>query len=253
MYTAEELQHQPGYVTAISFFPDFHTLAMPAQQIYIYLGNTSQNDLGEDWISSVDMLPVVSGLVDFPIDQDEIRIPLDSGFYYNGSGNLVMMVFRPIPSSYGYHGDPFHAYAVDPVRSRKVYTDYQTFHPSNPPDPTAAQLTGFMPQTVIHLIPPDPSAVDDAQATPRVPEIKVFPNPFRDTCHLSVDSQSKISSGVDIYNLRGQRVRHLNAPGSHDLTWDGRDKGGNLCSSGVYFLRLQGKAGHILGKVLLIR
>ena len=49
---------------------------------------------------------------------------------------------------------------------------------------------------------------------------------------------------LDVYDLRGQRVRTLArgdyAPGTHLLTWDGRDDAGVSVPSGTYVARLAG-------------
>jgi len=47
---------------------------------------------------------------------------------------------------------------------------------------------------------------------------------------------------LDLYDAGGRLVRTLlrgqEPVGLHTLTWDGRDGGGRLAGSGVYFLRL---------------
>ncbi|OGC75756.1 MAG: hypothetical protein A2Z27_00845 [candidate division Zixibacteria bacterium RBG_16_50_21] len=47
---------------------------------------------------------------------------------------------------------------------------------------------------------------------------------------------------LKVYNILGQEMVTLVAgrkrPGVHSLTWNSRDKGGNLLPSGVYFYRM---------------
>lgn len=79
-------------------------------------------------------------------------------------------------------------------------------------------------------------STDDPVAAP--PVLKAYPNPFRSTVKLEFDS-TDICPAVDIYNLRGQKVRTL--PSQPDGTlWDGKDASGNRLSSGIYFARPQG-------------
>ena len=73
-----------------------------------------------------------------------------------------------------------------------------------------------------------------------------YPNPFNPSTTISFSlahESAKVS--VNIYNLKGQRVRQFtNAsyePGQHYLTWDGTDELGRALSSGVYLIEL--KAG----------
>jgi hypothetical protein len=47
---------------------------------------------------------------------------------------------------------------------------------------------------------------------------------------------------IDIFNIRGQRVRELTSKlwtaGHHSVVWDGRDDAGNNVSSGIYLYRM---------------
>jgi len=255
IFTADELQHQSGALTAISFFPDFHTLDMLGQQITIYITHTHLNDLEDDWIPATGMLSVFNGLADFPINHDEVRINLTSSFCYNGIDNLAMMVFRPIPSSYAFHGDSFHAYSADPLRSRKAYTDNLTFNPRNPPDPTAAQHIEFMPQTALHMIPIGPSGVFDEHLVPVIADLKVSPNPVAGRCKITTDLKATGEGRVSIYNLKGQMVKSLPIPstGSAEVEWDGCNNLGDRCASGIYLLHYQDTKNHATGKLLLLR
>jgi hypothetical protein len=84
--------------------------------------------------------------------------------------------------------------------------------------------------------------------------LRGYPNPFRSQTSLRLELPAKARVDLNIYNLRGQKVRSLarldlNA-GSHELNWDGRDNSGNRLAPGIYFWRL--KAGDTLrqGKLL---
>ena len=78
--------------------------------------------------------------------------------------------------------------------------------------------------------------------------------------------------GAGIYDLQGRRVRDLlqtlaggdvgsagGSPRSSDtsgelrLSWDGRDENGRAVTGGVYFLRLDGAAGPMMRKVILVQ
>jgi len=71
-----------------------------------------------------------------------------------------------------------------------------------------------------------------------------YPNPFnaRTVIPYVIGSRSSVPARLDIYNVRGQRVRTLYR-GRRDLgryraVWDGRDDRGALLASGIYFCRL---------------
>jgi hypothetical protein len=68
------------------------------------------------------------------------------------------------------------------------------------------------------------------------------PNPFRDNVKLDFELRQPGKVRVDVYNIKGQKVRGLEngflAKGRHELVWNGRDDAGNRVSAGVYILRL---------------
>ena len=89
-----------------------------------------------------------------------------------------------------------------------------------------------------------PVALDD----PAGPEIAagisgIWPNPFRSNCNIRFETAAKGAARLEIFNLRGQKVRGLAsgdlARGSHNLVWNGTDDSGQAVASGVYYLRLQ--------------
>ena len=85
-------------------------------------------------------------------------------------------------------------------------------------------------------------STDDPVAAP--PALKAYPNPFKSSVKLEFDS-TDICPVVNIYNLRGQKVRTL--PSQPDGTlWDGKDSSGNRLSSGIYFARPQSGSHKVL-------
>jgi hypothetical protein len=65
-------------------------------------------------------------------------------------------------------------------------------------------------------------------------------NPFGGVNRLRWSLQRAGEVQLDLLDLSGRRVRTLArgvfAPGTHQMTWDGRDDGGRLLSPGAYFL-----------------
>ena len=84
-----------------------------------------------------------------------------------------------------------------------------------------------------------------------------YPNPFNPTTTIrySIDEPGPVS--LDIYNIKGQLVKSLyrgtGEVGSHSAIWDGLDKSGNACSSGVYFYRLKTKNTSLTRKMLMLK
>ena len=96
--------------------------------------------------------------------------------------------------------------------------------------------------------------VDEPQIPMARTSLRGYPNPFRGQTSLRLELPAKARVDLNIYNLRGQKVRSLATldlvAGKHELNWDGRDNSGNRLAPGIYFWRL--KAGDTLrqGKLL---
>jgi M6 family metalloprotease-like protein len=87
----------------------------------------------------------------------------------------------------------------------------------------------------------------DADITAKLPQNRLlgnFPNPFNPVTTI----QFEIGNGnshvmVEIYNIRGQRVRTLvngmYSAGKHSVMWNGTDDHSRAMSSGIYFYRLK--------------
>jgi len=98
----------------------------------------------------------------------------------------------------------------------------------------------------------------DDQITPVSSGInRIYPNPFnpRSTIELSMKQAGALS--VDIYNLKGQRVRSLasgNYPaGMHSLSWDGTDDAGRGVASGIYYVRMSADRRSFSRRIVLIK
>jgi hypothetical protein len=99
----------------------------------------------------------------------------------------------------------------------------------------------------------------DAIAMPALPVTlyQNHPNPFNPQTVIRFYLPEAQEILLDVYNVAGERVARLaegkKEKGYHDVTWDGRNGSGAVCSSGVYFSRL--KAGKFTDarKMILLR
>ncbi len=86
------------------------------------------------------------------------------------------------------------------------------------------------------------NATQDYVVLPDAKLIGNYPNPFNGTTEIAFNLKSVQPVQVQIFNLKGQKVRTLvngkmNAQ-LHNVTFDGRDDRGNLLSSGIYMYKL---------------
>jgi len=143
-----------GTINALAFFNNFST-NLPGKPTKIWLGTTQQSDLTAGWVSATQMTQVFNGTVDYPSGQHTIVINLQTPFTYAG-GNLVMMVNRPMDTTYFSSLDRFYYTNVAEARSRNIFADWTEYLPDNPP-PEASTLNMY-PNVSLYMTPlgPDP-------------------------------------------------------------------------------------------------
>ena len=84
-----------------------------------------------------------------------------------------------------------------------------------------------------------------------------YPNPFNPSTTLRYALPQPAFVSLGIYNSQGQLVRslvhNLQAAGSHQVVWDGRDSAGQLAPSGLYFCTMQSQNFFKTRKLLLLQ
>lgn len=70
-----------------------------------------------------------------------------------------------------------------------------------------------------------------------------YPNPFNPTTRIRYGVPKPAFVKIGVYNVLGQLVSELvsdeKSAGYYDVDWNGRDSGGGLAPSGVYFYRIE--------------
>ena len=70
-----------------------------------------------------------------------------------------------------------------------------------------------------------------------------YPNPFNPSTTIEYRLPARTPVEIDIFNALGQKVRTLvdksQPAGRHTVVWEGRDAGGDVVSTGIYFYRLR--------------
>lgn len=84
-----------------------------------------------------------------------------------------------------------------------------------------------------------------------------YPNPFNPSTNISFILAKDMNTRLDIYNLRGQRVKTLCknqlTKGKHTYVWSGQDDQGHPVASGIYFSRLTTSDGSYVHKMMLMK
>jgi hypothetical protein len=85
----------------------------------------------------------------------------------------------------------------------------------------------------------------------------VYPNPFNPELTISFSVGETHEVKLDIYNIRGQKVRSLVnetfRPDNYNIIWESDDNNGNKVSSGIYYIRLQVGNDIMNEKVILMK
>jgi hypothetical protein len=84
-----------------------------------------------------------------------------------------------------------------------------------------------------------------------------YPNPFNPTTTFEFTLEAAGPVNMAVYDLAGHKIRTLvdesMAPGTHSVTWDGRDDAGIRMSAGVYFYRLTAGSVTMTKKMMLMK
>ncbi len=124
------------------------------------------------------------------------------------------------------------------------------------PPQTAEGIVINSGQTTYHSFVMSVENSDPAQ-TPQVLALNAGPNPFKSSVLISFELKQPQALSLDIFGLRGQKVRALASgvqnSGSHTFSWDGRDDQGKPLPSGIYFCRLQSVEGVQTLKLLMLK
>lgn len=106
--------------------------------------------------------------------------------------------------------------------------------------------------------PPVGAVGDEEFAAPMAPPLaQNAPNPFNPSTRIDYEVTKRGQATIRVYDVGGRLVRTLIEgtvdPGSHAVTWDGRDDGGERLPSGTYFYELRQQDEVVgMGKATLI-
>jgi len=87
--------------------------------------------------------------------------------------------------------------------------------------------------------------------------ISNYPNPFNPTTTISFDLPEESKVKIEIYNIKGQKVKTLAndkyQTGNHQVIWNGTDENNKSVGSGVYFYKMETADVTVMKKCLLLK
>jgi|GEM_PF-2385090 len=99
------------------------------------------------------------------------------------------------------------------------------------------------------------ASISDDPSLPNLPTISVsaYPQPFTGSLNLAVKSDDNSPVRVDIYNLKGQKLKSITSPPNLNIAWDGSDDHGKQCSSGIYLIKAKQNKCSLTMRVIRIK
>ncbi len=93
--------------------------------------------------------------------------------------------------------------------------------------------------------------IEDA-SSPALPSISLsmYPQPFKDEINIFAESKTVDAIDIDIFNLRGQKLKSFVGFSGKNCVWDGRDESGRALPASIYFLRAKQGDDSILRKII---
>jgi len=99
---------------------------------------------------------------------------------------------------------------------------------------------------------------DNTIVTPQTTQLNAnYPNPFNPTTFISFDNAQDGNVRIDIFNVKGQKVKtlvndHFKA-GAHKVEWNGTDENNKNVSSGIYFYNMKSGKYTATRKMILMK
>ncbi len=101
------------------------------------------------------------------------------------------------------------------------------------------------------------SPEDDPAAVPLALELSISPNPFFGNATLSFSLPKPGNCSLEIFNLRGQKLRSFQfsgiREGEYSVIWDGHDETGRKVAANIYLIRVRSGRESKLAKAILLR
>ena len=150
LFYPDEMGEFRGQITGLKFNTNFLS-TLEDKECKVWLGTTTQGDLGGGWIPATQLTQVFDGSLDFEAGPGQsVTITFNGPYVYQNGQNLVMMVNRPMDTDFYSPADLFLGQAGTLNRARNAFHNTDICDPDNPPVGT---LTQFFPQTTFLVIP----------------------------------------------------------------------------------------------------
>lgn len=130
IYPATDIDINSGYISGLSFTSNFFEDIID-REVKLYIGETSQYSFSNSYIPASELTQVFDGRLDFPSDINNIFIPFDEPYFYEG-GNIVVFSNRVFETNYFGFTNLFYNNTGSVAQSR-VTVGMEPLNPEAPP------------------------------------------------------------------------------------------------------------------------
>ncbi len=228
--------------------PAIEALAPPADPVLDYQVSAVFQSPGY-YITGRALWDDIDGLGSQPRHYSKVDTPANVAWMATDSDNLLFLQLENFCSAYDLVGPAAGGYHEFNIPAGQ---DWYSFADNSHRHGNAALVSGLL------MFLTWVSASDDPQAPDALTRLSApAPNPFSGSVRLSLNLSARADVGVEVFNLRGQRVRSISVgtlqSGVHELVWDGLDDSGADLASGVYLLKVGGGGRSLVRKVMLLK
>ncbi len=174
-------------------------------------------------------------------------------YAFNANGNLAGYAITGSDGAYTISGVAPGTYTVSTdvvgFTSGSSQTSSPTYNASGAPVSSTSNLT---------VSPEIPLAVHEKVIQPVNYSLdQNYPNPFNPTTQIAFSIPQSMHVTIAIFNILGQNIATLvdgnMSAGSHIVTWNARNRNGEMLPTGVYFYRLSTPSFTAVKKMLLLK
>jgi len=111
--------------------------------------------------------------------------------------------------------------------------------------------------TLFNIYTEPPVYNRDESQPPHIITINCYPNPVKDDVIVSINSKQSGYIALDVFNIRGQKVKSLFQGlmkcGESTFIWNGKDEKSNRVATGIYILNYRSKSHNVnIHKMLIL-
>jgi len=178
----------------------------------------------------------------------EGHVMISSGFVFGALVTILGTDFEAVTNGTG-----FYSFAELPPGVYSIRVEKEGLNTY-----TADNIVVAVRETTYHFVLMSPSSESGDVTVPVATALGGnYPNPFNPSTTISFSLERSGDVVIDVYNVRGQRVRSLVSgvyeAGVHNVVWDGVSDDGAGVGSGVYFYRMVTGGYSSVRKMLLLK